>query len=119
MQPRVVVHEDDNTRTRSKTKRNLENKQVSTHGKKQKATVQRAPSDSTPSQQLRRIYSADRKTAASVLLNLSVPVIFANYYMAVESMAAQSMFHVFKLLQERSIEELDAACALLQLSNSA
>ena len=34
-------------------------------------------------------------------------------------MAAQSLFHFFKLLKEKSIEELDTACALLQISNSA
>ena len=58
----------------------------------------------TPSQQLRRIYSTDEKTAARALLNLSVPVIFANYYTAMELMAAQSLLHFFKLLQERSSE---------------
>ena len=81
---------------------------MSTHGKKQKTAVQRVPRDpiehKTLSQQLRRIYKADEKTTAHALLNLSVPVIFANYYTAMELMAAQSLFHFFKLLQERSIE---------------
>ena len=73
-----------------------------------KTVVQRVPSDpiehKTLSQQQRRIYSADEKTTAHALLNLSVPVIFANYYTAMELMAAQSLFHFFKLLLERSIE---------------
>ena len=120
---RVAVLEDNNTRTGSKGRRNPGNRKVSAHSKKQKSAVQCASSDpiadKPASQQLRRVNSADEKTAAHALLNLSVPVIFASYYTNMELMAAQSMFHFFELLQERSIEELDAACALLQLSVSA
>ena len=120
---RIVVLEDNNTRAGSKRKRNAENRKVSTHGKKQKTAIHCAPSDpiaeKTPNQQLRRIYSAAEKTAAHALLNLSVPIIFANYHRAMELMAVQSLFHFFKLSKERNIEEFDAACALFQLSNSA
>ena len=120
---RVGVLYDNNTRTGSKGRRNSGNRKVSAHGKKQKTAVQRASSDAItekpPSHQLRRIYSADEETAAHALLNLSVPVSFANYYRNMKLMAAQGLFHFFKLLQERSIEELDTACALLQLSVSA
>ena len=81
---------------------------MSTHGKKQKTAVQSLETDTiehkTLSQQQRRIYSADEKTTAHALLNLSVPVIFPNYYTAMELMAAQSLFHFFKLLQQRSVE---------------
>ena len=120
---RVAALEDINTRTGSKRKRSTGNKKLPTHSKKQKTAVQRAPNDpiadKTPSQQLCRTYSADEQTTAHTLLNLSVPVIFANYYTKVELMASQSLFHFFKLLQERSLEELDAACALLRFSVSA
>ena len=81
---------------------------MSTHGKKQKTAVQSLETDTiehkTLSQQQRRIYSADEKTTAQALLNLSVLVIFPNYYTAMELMAAQSLFHFFKLLQQRSVE---------------
>ena len=120
---RVAALENINTRTGSKRKRSTGNRKLPTHSKKQKTAVQRAPNDpiadKTPSQQLCRTYSADEKTTAHTLLNLSAPVIFVNYYTKVELMASQSLFHFFKLLQERSLEELDAACALLRLSVSA
>ena len=120
---RVAALEDINTRTGSKRKRSTGNKKLPTHSKNQKTAVQRAPNDpiadKTPSQQLCRTYSADEKTTAHTLLNLSVPIIFANCYTKVELMASQSLFHFFKLLQERSLEELDAAYALLRFSVSA
>ena len=85
---------------------------ITTHEKKQYP-------DKTTNQYLRRIYSADKKTAAHKLLNLSIAVILANYYTAMELMADQSLLHLFKLFQEKSIEELDITCASLQLSDSA
>ena len=87
---------------------------ITTHEKKQYRVA-----DKTTNQHLRRIYSADKKTAAHKLLNLSIAVILANYYTAMELMADQSLLHLFKLLQEKSIEELDTTCASLQLSDSA
>ncbi|XP_074608038.1 uncharacterized protein LOC141860747 [Acropora palmata] len=120
---RAAVLEDNNTRTKSKRKRSPGNRKLLTHSKRQKTAVQRAPNDpiadKTPSQQLCTTYSEDEKTTAHTLLNLSAPVIFANYYTNMELIASQSLFHFFKLLQERSIEELDAACALLRFSVSA
>ena len=114
---------EDNTRTGSKGKTSPGKRKLLTHSKKQKTAVQRLPNDpiadKTPSQQLCTTYSADEKSTAHTLLNLSVPVIFANYYTNMELIASQGPFHLFKLLQERSIEELDAACALLRFSVSA
>ena len=57
--------------------------------------------DKTTNQHLRRIYSTDKKlkTAAHTLLNLSIAVILANYYTAMELMADLSLLHLFKLLQ--------------------
>ena len=60
--------------------------------------------DKTTNQHLRRIYSAGKKTAAHTLLNLSIAVILANYYTAMELMADQSFPHLFKLLQEKSMK---------------
>ena len=61
---------------------------ITTYLKKQNAAAVRAPSDpiadKTPSQHLRRIYSADEKTAVHALLNLLVLVILANYYTTME-----------------------------------
>lgn len=64
---------------------------ITTHEKKQKTVPLRAPSDpiadETTSQHLRRIYNADKKTSAHTLLNLSIPVILANYHTAMDLMA--------------------------------
>ena len=70
---------------------------------------------------MRRIYSAEEMTAAQALLSLSTPVVFANYT-AMELMAAKSRVNLSRsciVSQERSVQELAVAYALLELASSA
>ena len=96
---------------------------MSTQSKKRKTAVPVTPSASmndTHSKQVPRIYSADEMTAAQAMFSLSTPVFFANYTV-MELMAAQSLVNLSRsciVSQERSVHELEAAYALLELANS-
>ena len=122
---RKVTFEDGSAMAAEKRKRNVTNgEEMSTHNKKRKTAVSVTPSASvkydTHSKQLRRIYSADEMTAAQTLLSLSIPVVFANYT-AMELMASQSLVNLSRsciLSQKKSVQELEAAYALLELANS-
>ena len=121
-----VTFEDESAIAAKKRKRNVTNgEEISSYGKKRKIAVPVTPSAPIKHdafrKQMRRIYSADEMTAAQALLSLSTPVVFANYT-AMELMAAQSLVNLSRsciVSQERSVRELEAAYALLQLSNSA
>ena len=123
---RKVTFEDQSTMAAKKRKRNFTNgEEMSTHGKKRKIAVPvtlRTPiKHDTFRKQMRRVYSADEMTAAQALLSLSTPVLFADYT-AMELMAAQSLVNLSRsciVSQERSVRELEAACTLLELANSA
>ena len=123
---RKVTFEDESARVAKKRKRNFTNgEEMSTHGKKRKIAVPvtlSAPiKHDTFRKQMRRVYSADKMTAAQALLSLSTPVLFANYT-AMELMAAQTLVNLSRsciVSQERSVRDLEAAYALLELANSA
>ena len=123
---RKVTFEDESAVAAKKRKRNVTNgEEMSTHSKKRKTAVPVNPSASvkhdTHNKQMRRIYSADEMTAAQALVSLSIPVVFANYT-AMGLMAAQSLVNLSRscvVSQERSVQELEAAYALLELANSA
>ena len=123
---RKVTFEDEGARMAKKRKKNDTNgEEMSTHGKKRKNAVPVTPSapikHDTFINQMRRIYSAEEMTAAQALLTLSAPIVFANYT-AMELMAAQSLVNLSRsciVSKERSVRELEAAYALLELANSA
>ena len=123
---RNATFEDNSARTAKKRKRESTNgEEVSAHGKKRKSAVpdiRSVPTECyTSSQQTGRIYSAEEMTAAQALLSLSTPVVFANYSV-MELMAAQGLINLSRscvLPQGRSVRELEAAYALLELANSA
>ena len=116
---------DDSARTAGKRKRSGEkSSEISVPVKKRKSAERDLASvlrnHDTPTQQMCRIYSAEEISAAKTLFSLSAPVIFANYT-AVELMVAQSLVDVsrsFVVSQLRSIQELKATDALLDLANS-
>ena len=123
---RKVTFEDESAKTAKKRKRNgAKAEEVFTHGKKRKIAVPATPSapikHDTFRKPMHRIYSADEMTAAHALLSLSTPVVFANFT-AMKLRAAQSLVNLSwscVVSQERSIGELEAAYALLELANSA
>ena len=122
---RHVTFEDNSTRTKKRKRDNTNGEEVSTHGKKRKSAVtgiRSVPTECYTSGQLTgRIYSAEEVTAAQALLSLSTPVVFANYSV-MELMAAQGLINLSRscvLPQGRSVRELEAAYALLELANSA
>ena len=116
----LIREHEEREKAKRKRKANRDENAGLSDGKDNDTRKKQYPvADKTTNQHLRRIYSADKKTAAHTLLNLSMAVILANYCTAMELMADRSLLHLFKLLQGKSIEELDTTCASLQLSDSA
>ena len=110
----LIREHEEREKAKRKRKANRDENAGLSDGKDNDTRKKQYPvADKTTNQHLRRIYSADKKTAAHKLLNLSIAVILANYYTAMELMANQSLLHLLKLLQPKSIEELDTTCTLL------